>query len=644
VKHAFLILLVTALAAVAGSCGPGSEPAPTPEPSPTATTGTASPSPTASADSTGTEGNGAESVKIEPPLPEPEEPEPPIPEPKLVRSQWLSIFAGPRKVAYEVQNLYEFPDGGRRLQTTTFLKLQADADRFTCARGVIADVDAQFRPRRLEFRALSSQREWYVIGRLAGGDLVLTRTAGKGVTKTRIPITGDVTFLSWAIDAAVLSGTPVGMARRWTVIDESLGAALPDPCSVQMIGPRTVQIGSGRTISGQIAVRTCGLEQVAYVLGTEGRTLRCIWQSTPRLGEPAALAEAQQPYEPLESPLGPEIEGFSPSGYKNATRGFSLWVPPTPIVAHAVPDQGAIDLVNLSTDARLTVRLAALPQDSGLDATTQAAAVADLLQRQWAARFEEVKASEIAPGHLGLKNALVTEGTARLGCTPFTFRNFYLTSEGRTYAVSICVPDRAISTELILMDAAAQSLRLTAPEGPVPLSISGDTVRSPFLGIEVSRPNNQWILAQHLSGSASVIEMGRQDQAALALVRVLSPRPGQTPEEFAADQAALAVENIGVTRPQPKATTLAGRKAAEITYEGKKILSDRSARCTIVYAPLGDRMLALFLIADAAADASVARELDAIRESLKISAPAPREKPSPTDSAAPSGTASRTGT
>jgi hypothetical protein len=625
VKPALLITLVAAMAVVSWSCGPDPEPAPTPVPAPAST-------PTA--DVTGTEGADAEPVKVDPPLPEPEEPEPPLPEPKLVRAQWLSLFADSRKIAYVAQNLYEFPDGGRRLQTSTFIKLQPGADKFGCARIVTADVDAQFRPRRLEFKAISGPNSWTVKGRLAGNDLVLTRTVGQTTAKTRIPVSGDVTFLSWAIDATVLGGTPAGQGRRWTVIDESLGAALPDPCIVQVVGPRTLQVSPKRAISGSVVLWTCGLERVAHILGPDGRTLRSIWQSSPWLAEAGTMAEVQGPYELLDVSAGPEIEGFSSSGYKSASRGFSLWIPQPPIMAHASPESGAIDLVNLATDATLSVRLGGLPQDSGLDPATQAAAVADLLQRQWAARFEDVKASDIEPGHLGPRDALVTEGTARLGCTTFNFRNFYLVFEGRTYAVWVRVPDRPVATELMLMDSAAQTLRLTAPEGPVPITVSGDVIRSPFFGLEIRRPGNQWTLPQHLDGPASAMELARLDQMAVAMVRVLTPKPGQTLESFAADQAALAAENLGVPRPEPQAVTLAGRKAIEISYEGKKILSDRPARCTIVYTAIEGRMVALVLIADASADASVAKDLDAIRESLKISAPAPREKPAPTDTAA----------
>ena len=98
-------------------------------------------------------------------------------------------------------------------------------------------------------------------------------------------------------------------------------------------------------------------------------------------------------------------------------------------------------------------------------------------------------------------------------------------------------------------------------------------------------------------------------------------------------QAALAAENLDVPRPEAKVTTLAGSKAAEISYEGKKILSDRPARCTIIYTALEDRMLALVLIAEVGADASAAKDLETIRESLKISAPAAPEKAAPTATA-----------
>ncbi|MBE3069715.1 MAG: hypothetical protein IMZ66_05715, partial [Planctomycetes bacterium] len=103
-----------------------------------------------------------------------------------------------------------------------------------------------------------------------------------------------------------------------------------------------------------------------------------------------------------------------------------------------------------------------------------------------------------------------------------------------------------------------------------------------------------------------------------AMVRVLTPRPNEPLAAFVAEQADLAAGNLGVARPEPQGTTLADREALQIAYEGKTILSGGPARCTTIYTPLGDRVLALVLVAAAGADESAARELDEIRRSMKF--------------------------
>ena len=576
----------------------------------------------------------AESAKTAAPQAEPAKPppakaEPPKVEPKLLTANWQSLYLAQRKIGYVAQSLYELPDGGRRLQTNLFLKRNPGDEKFGYMKMVTADVDRRFRPLAIECRVLAGERTWQVKGRAEANEFVLTRTVGDASTTVRIPMDEDLLPLTWAVPATVLGSAAPGQTRRWLVIDESLGAVLPDPCLVHVAGPRTIPpaAAGGQPATGTAVVSVCGLEEAAHLVTGDGRVLRSVWQTAPLVGLAVSLAEARRLTDTADGPKGPDIEGLAENRYRDARHGFSLWVPPYPFVAHAAPEVGAVQIVDLVGEARLTVRLAAATP-AGTSATqpageAEAARAADLVQREWAARFEAVDAGPPTAVQVTGREGRVITGTARLGCTTMYFRNLFLVHEGRTYLVSLQVPDRPVKTEQTLLETVVPSLRLAAPEGSLPLIASGDTIRSPYYGFEVTRASAQWKLPTHLDGPAAALELVREDQAAVAIVRVITPKPGQSLESFAAEQAQLATENLGAAKPEPKATTLGGRPAVEIVYEARKVLSGRPAACTGVYTELGGRILVLMLIAAGDADASAAKDLQKIRESLKLAAPAP---------------------
>jgi hypothetical protein len=513
--------------------------------------------------------------------------EPPKVEPKLLTVNWQSLYLAQRKIGYVAQSLYELPDGGRRLQTNLFLKRDPGAEKFGYMKMITADVDRRFRPLAIECRVLAGERTWQVKGQAEANEFVLTRTVGdpstrlgvalsgsKGDASTtvRIPMDEDLLPLTWAVPATVLGGAAPGQTRRWMVIDESLGAVLPDPCLVHVAGPRTLPpaaagdqpatglrpgvAGLRPGEAGTAVVSVCGLEEAAHLVTGDGRVLRSVWQTAPLVGLAVSLAEARRLTDAADGPKGPDIEGLAGGRYSDARHGFSLWVPPYPFVAHAAPQVGAVQIVDLVGEARLTVRLAAAPvlrPEGAAAAEAEAARAADLVQREWAARFEAVDAGPPTAVQVAGREGRILSGTARLGCTTMHFRNLYLMNEGRTYLVSVLAADRPVTAEPVLAETVVPSLRLAAPEGPLPLIVSGDTIRSPYYGFELARASARWKLPTHLDGPAAALELVREDQAAVAIVRVVTPKPGQSLEAFAAEQAQLAAENLGAAKPEPKA-------------------------------------------------------------------------------------------
>jgi hypothetical protein len=549
-------------------------------------------------------------------------------EARLVFSQWHSLYLAGKKVGYTAQSLYELPGGARRLATSTFLRQSPAAEKFGYYKTITADVDAKFRPRALECRVGSGERQWQVKGEVQDREFVMKRTTEAGEATARVPLDEDVTFLSWALEATLLCGVRAGEARRWLVIDESLGALLPVQCLVRYVGPS----GGGGATPAAVVMTALGPEQVAHLVEAGGRILRSIWQSAPLAAEATSLSDARRLSGVADGPRGVEVEGLETDHFHNQRLGLSLWLPPYPYVIHAATETGTVEIADLTDEANLTVQPIPRTGAGGPTLTeAEAARQLDLLQREWAARFDEVKTEPARPVDSPLAPAGASrsiDGTARLGCTTFYFRNTFLAGSGLSWLVSVTVADRPLSAKPALVQSAAGSIKASAPEGMLPMQVVGDVLRSPYYGFEVRRPSARWKIPAHVDGPVTVLELARDDRAAVAIVRMMKLRAGQTLEALAAEQAQLAAENVGAAKTEPKATTLAARKAVEIAYAGPKVLSGAPARCTAVYAPLGARVFALILVAGADADASAMKELQQIRESVRLSPPA---APKPTD-------------
>jgi len=549
--------------------------------------------------------------------------QPPAPraEPKLVYAQWQSLYLAGTKIGYEAQSLYTFPDGGRRLQHNLFMRRDTKSDKFGYFKMITADVDSRFQPRALECRVTSGSRSWQVTGRAEDGEFVFERTVDGASTTFRIPIEEDTTFLVWTLPATVLAGTAPNKTRRWFVIDESIGALLPDTCLVRILEPRSVVLKEGgQPVMGTAVVWMCGPEQVAHLLDAEGRKIRSVWQTTPMVGERAGLSEARRLSGVSDGPPGIAIEGMEGQRYHHRDLGFSLWLPPYPYVTHVLPEFGVVRVTDLTDEAHVFLRQvgAARPILAGPPSEADLARLADLVQREWAARFEEVAGGPARDELIGGRQARAIEGTARLGCTTFHFRNYVLTAEGLTWFVTAAVADRPLTQNPLLTDTVARSLRLSAPEGRLPLVVSGDVLRSPYYGFQIRRPSSRWKIPNHIDGPITALELARDDQAAVAIFRVLTAKPEESLEAFAAEQARQAADRLGVAQPELKSTMLGDRPAIEMTYDGEKILSGDAARCTTVYTQLGSRVLAVVLVVDAEADEATCKEVEQVRESVSF--------------------------
>ena len=534
-------------------------------------------------------------------------------------SEWHALYVDGRKVGYHTRNVQRLADGGYRFRDETFLKLRASAPDARSFKIVQADVDPDGSPRTLDSSIAVGSRAWHVAGRRRGNAFLLERTVGADTVSAEVPLEKNLTLRTWALLASFFGAADPGGTSRWLVIDESLGAVLPDPCLVHVLGPQTVPTGPGKSLSGTAVVTAAGQEIVAHLLDNRGRTLRSVWQSAPIIAEAAGFSEARRLDLAADGPRGPAIPGLEADRYKNDRLGYSLRVPPYPFVAFVVPDANTIRVEDLTDGASVTVRPAVDPRlaTAGADAD-ELLQLADVVHQQWAARFDSVQAQPPRETELAGRPARLIEGTARLGCARLHFRNVFLVGEGFAYLVT-ALADRPLDKKRALADAILASLRLAPPEGRLPVLVSGNCLRIPYYGLEMTRPDERWKIPRHLDGPATTLELAREDRAAVAVLRMLSAPKDQPLADFVAERARLAAENLKIEKPEAQPATLGGRDALELKYAGN-LLAGRPAHCRAIYMPLGSQVLELVLIARAGDDGAP-KDLETIRASIRFIEP-----------------------
>ncbi|HET6442936.1 MAG TPA: hypothetical protein VM219_01725 [Phycisphaerae bacterium] len=540
--------------------------------------------------------------------------------------QWHSLYLDGRKIGYRTVSLHRLPGGGHRIKISLFLKQRIADTKARYVKTIRAEVDAAGRPRALDCQVASGARRWRVKGERLDDSFRLTRTVGEKETKASVPLQADVTFRSWALLATFLGGAgapaaepdgPPGRVARWRIIDESLGAVLPDPCLVRIIGPRSIPLGGGKTVSGTAVLEVCGPEVVAHLVDRRGWTLRSVWQSAPLVAEGVTMGEARRMADDGEGPGGVSVPGLEGGRYRNPRMGYQVYVPPYPFVAHVARDADTVRLTDLTDEAWVTVRPAIDPRMATMHAAEQELKrLADLVHQQWAARWDEVEAGEPRDLYLNGREARRVEGTARLGCTTFHFRNVFVVGQGLAYLVTAARADRPVAAVGSLLGSIVASLRLLPPEGRMPIQTSGDRLRIPYYGLEVRRPSERWKAPRHLDGPATVLELAREDQAAVAVLRVLTPRDKESLADFVARRAGLVAEDLGIDAPEAASTTLAGRKGLELAYEGD-LLAGEPAQCRAIYTPIAKRIFVLVLVSKTRAE-DAREDLERLRESVRF--------------------------
>ena len=561
-------------------------------------------------------------------------------------------YAG-SKVGYRTVAIWRLGDGGHRLQTSEFLKGASRDAEALHYRVLKAEVGPGGRPRHLDCEVVSPDRSWRVKGRAEGDEFVLERALrgsappGRAPQIARIPLEDDVTFRSWALWETFFGGGLAGaggrgQARRWRVIDEALGGLAPDPCFVQVVGPRAFHDRPGSVIRGTLIAFSDGPEAVAHLLDGTGRVLRSVWQSGPRTEEMVPPAEARRLGAFESGPAAPAVEGLSGDRYRSARLGYQLYVPPYPFVVNASPAEGTVRLSDLTDAASVTVRPALDPEMAAHHGLGDAdvGRLVELVQRQWAAGYDEVHALPPCSTRFAAREAHMVEGRARQGCTTFHFRNLVVGGDGVILLVTILAADRTLAERRDLVDPVASSLRLTVPEGGLALEVSGPVVRVPFYGIEVRRPSGRWIVPARLGGPATVLALARDDGAAACVVRVLvavRSRPGADPlAEVVADQAQRVGDNLGIEKPRPAKAVLAGRPARELVYEGDLLPSGRAApavpgggrpaRARALYLQVGERIFTAVAVYRKDAEGAQ-EEAEGILAGLRLDGPPGRAPP-----------------
>jgi len=547
---------------------------------------------------------------------------------RFVRSEWHSLFLDGRKIGYTSQSLYTLSDGGHRLKSNAFLQTRRGAARIGYVRQTTADVDASFRPRAVTCKVQNGGRQWDVTGRVEGGTLRLKRTVDDETATTAIPLDDEMTFRCWAVPATVMRGTRAGDLKRWLVVDASLGAVLPEPVFVRVIGPHTLPArGDGPDLKGTAVISASGAEQIVHLVDAEGQVLRRMWQTSPMVAERTSLSEARRLEQPPDVPPAAELPGLSYRGYTSDRLGLTVYTPSIPYATFVAGQSGLVTIRDLTDEAYAEVRpLQGAPPPVGAaesggdgDGDQPPLLAAHPAFKAWAGRFADVTV-EPRPVRLhglppGMK-VLGVDGTARLGCTTYHYRNLLFWGNGLPWFVTLMVADRHVGAEPMLAQNVVRSIRSEPPKGRLPIRVLGTTVRSPLYGFQVRLPSQAWVVPQHTGGQPTALDLARKDHSALAVIRFVDRSGAGTLKDYVASQAERAAKRFGGKPAEPKGVMLGGLPGYQIVYEGDGMLSGQRAQCTAVYVRRRGRVMAFTVMVASDAGAAVADEVDQLRESL----------------------------
>ncbi len=536
---------------------------------------------------------------------------------QLLSAYSQAIYYEGHKVGYRTVSIHRLPGGGHRLKVNEFLKTRASASQARYFMVLEEEVDDRGRPRSIECRTVSGSRVWTVSGRAEDGEFLMERTVGEKKATARIPLEDDVVPAAWAVFQPIL-GSVREERYQLRLVDERLGGLVPDVCLVQVVGRGRVEGPGGQTLTGESVVRRCGPTETLYLIDGRGQILREMGRSAPFAAEMVPAREAMDMAAGRTGPRPEGIEGLASNRYRSDRFGYEVFVPRYPFVAHASPGGGAVRIADVTDEASVTVR----PGTSGSLAAIGAAdgdrliELAEAAHRQWASRWDEVEVREPRLSRLAGRQAALIEGRATLGCATHFFRHTFLVSRGVAFLVTARVVDRPLSRRPELLDPIAVSLELSAPEGRLPIVVSGDRLRVPYYGFELRRPGSAWKVPARLGGPATALELVRADGSAICVVRVMTPTGDDDLEEFVTDRAQGVGMGLAATDPKPQKDILGGRKALRLTYEGD-LLNDRPSRCDALYTMLRGQVFAMLLLSE---DETIEarRELDRIRRSLRF--------------------------
>ncbi len=547
--------------------------------------------------------------------------------PTLLTSYSDGLYLRAEKIGYRMVSLHALDGGGRRLEINTFLKRRAAGARADFYRLVKLDVGPRGEPLALECRVTRQGHRWEVTGNADGDVFRMTRRTGDAGSETtaEVDLADGVTFRSWAVWETARRDLRPGMLARYRVIDEDLGGVLPEPMYVQHVGTKGIPDDAGGMTAATALAARLGAESRLVLLDAKGRALRTVWQSCPMTAVRQGAGEAPRFGRAGATPPVAEIDGLAADRYRSKRLGYELYVPPYPLVPHVAPDVGWAEVRDMTEPAWARVRPALDPRQATLGAEPDEAelqALAERVAALWAEGYDAVTAEPPQPATHGGHPARVVTGTARLGCSTIHFRHVLLVAHGFSYLLTAARADQPVSDRRILTAGVQGDARFLAPEGQVPVLVRGDQVRIPYYGLQLRLPSREWVRPARRSGPETVLELARRDRTAVALVRAATPTAGDAFADYVADQAERVEENLGLEGAAPTKATLGGRDALQLVYTGN-VLSGEPATCRILYTPVGDRVLALVLMAKTGA-ADAAAELEALRASLRLDTPGGR--------------------
>ncbi|MDP6380789.1 MAG: hypothetical protein QF662_05545, partial [Phycisphaerae bacterium] len=377
-------------------------------------------------------------------------------------------------------------------------------------RQVRAVVDSEFCPVEFETNVTEPGLVVKVSGRRQGDEFLMKKTVNGQTTETRVKLQRGLTLRSVVRYRVFLEGLKVGRSWRWPVIDEVLGALMPDPILCQVVGQAELD-KNGRKEQAHIVVIREGPQMVACFMDKKGYWPRVVHQQRNWAELLVPFGKVKDFGSPRKDLKANRVPGLIGLVYANEDLGFRFSRPPYPWAISAAP---GVRMNHLTGNDWISIDVLAM-----LSTSVSPESLEKFMLERWATRFAQSKITYKKTVRVASTSARRVRGTALLGCSRVNFEYTFILEQGFGYAISAVAVDRPLAAIRPAINMVLSSLQLM-PGKKTPGRFDGLRFTSPYYLFSLARPSKEWIVPSSRQGPRTAIEFVKRDRSACALVRI----------------------------------------------------------------------------------------------------------------------------